>query len=190
MKKDGRPQIYSDEYLLKQLQDYKKAHPGQKIRLIDLERATNIPTHIWKYRMKEYIQELNLQEQANKIPDGRGIVLPSAHDMCLKCGDNAQMIEDTFEMLLNLINTLQSYKEAASTINEIKNEYEKKIAQLELENKEKDNTIQSMNDIINHYILSSASEKKRLEHDIKENLLVLDVDHMEQFNRIFQDLLK
>lgn len=28
--KDGRPQIYSDEYLLKQLQDYKKAHPGQK----------------------------------------------------------------------------------------------------------------------------------------------------------------
>lgn len=49
--------------------------------------------------MKEYIQELNLQEQANKIPEGKGIMLPSAHDMCLKCGDNAQMIEDTFEML-------------------------------------------------------------------------------------------
>ena len=190
MKKDGRPQIYSDEYLLKQLQDYKKAHPGQKIRLIDLERATNIPTHICKYRMKEYIQELNLQEQANKIPEGKGIMLPSAHDMCLKCGDNAQMIEDTFEMLLNLINTLQSYKEAASTINDIKNEYEKKIAQLEAENKEKENTIQSMNDIINNYILISASEKKRLEQDIKDNLLVLDVDHMEQFNRMFQDLLK
>ena len=100
------------------------------------------------------------------------------------------MIEDTFEMLLNLINTLQSYKEAASTINDIKNEYEKKIAQLEAENKEKENTIQSMNDIINNYILISASEKKRLEQDIKDNLLVLDVDHMEQFNRMFQDLLK
>lgn len=90
----------------------------------------------------------------------------------------------------NLINTLQSYKEAASTINDIKNEYEKKIAQLEAENKEKENTIQSMNDIINNYILISASEKKRLEQDIKDNLLVLDVDHMEQFNRMFQDLLK
>ena len=47
-----------------------------------------------------------------------------------------------------------------------------------------------MNDIINNYILISASEKKRLEQDIKDNLLVLDVDHMEQFNRMFQDLLK
>ena len=47
-----------------------------------------------------------------------------------------------------------------------------------------------MNDIINNYILISASEKKRLDQDIKDNLLVLDVDHMEQFNRMFQDLLK
>ncbi len=54
MRSEGRPNLYTDEQLLNVLKDYQKNHPNQKIKYVQLEKATGIKVHIWKYQMRDW----------------------------------------------------------------------------------------------------------------------------------------
>lgn len=59
MRSEGRPNLYTDEQLLNVLKDYQKSHPNQKIKYVQLEKATGIKVHIWKYQMRDTIEAIN-----------------------------------------------------------------------------------------------------------------------------------
>lgn len=190
MKTDGRPPKYTDEELLLELKKFRVAHPNQKIRIVDLERETDIPAHIWKYRLKNYIKDLNDKTIDARVPKTESFDLPSAHNMTENCMGNPDLMEQNFDMLLDIISTLQSYKDAASIIADIKKEYEHRIEQLEIENKENEKRIEALNTIINKYILDSSSKTQRKQQRIKNNVIQLHRDNMEQLNDMYNDLLK
>lgn len=190
MKNDGRPVIYTNEELLLELKKFREKHPNQKIKMSDLDRETGIPAHIWKYRLRDYIREINQQTNEENIPKSNNFSLPSAHDMAINCMNNPDLMESNFEMLLDIINTLQSYKDAATTIQNIRNEYENKIHQLEVEKKELEKRIDNLNLITNKYILDSASLQKRKQQGIKNNVIQFNPNNMEQFVNMFNELLK
>lgn len=190
MKNDGRPQKYTDEELLLELKKYREKHPNTKIKLVDLERETGIPVHIWKYRLNAYIKEINNNTTEEMTPKTEGFCLPSAHDMLINCMDNPDLIEQNFEMLLDIIHTLQCYKDASATIENIKTNYENKIQQLECEKKDLMNQNTKLNDTMNRYILDSASLNKRKQLGIKDNIIKFNPDNMQQFQDMFNELLE
>lgn len=190
MKNDGRPQKYSDEELLIKLKEYRVSHTNSKIRLSDLERETEIPTHIWKYRMKDYIDEINKKTLEEKIPENSDLDLPSASEMVENCEGNLKLLEDNIAMLLDIIFTLYSYKNVAKTISDIKTEYENEISRLQTDLNEKEKQITALNRVLNMYIIDSASKKKREEKSIKGNVIQFDSYNLEHFNKMFHELTK
>lgn len=190
MKTDGRPPKYTDEELLLELKKFRAKHPNQKIRIADLARETDIPNHIWKYRLKDYIKNLNENTVEVKIQKTESFDLPSAQDMVENCMGNPDLMEQNLDMLLDIISTLQSYKDVASTISDIKKEYESKIEQLEIKNNSNEKEILTLNRIVNKYILDSSSKTQRKQQGIKNNVIQFHRDNMEQLNDMYNDLLK
>ena len=81
MSSKGRPQQYTDEYLLEQLNKYVEDNPNVIVKYPALERATGIPQHIWKYRMRPYVDKYNHNHKQGDIPSLDITKLPSADDM-------------------------------------------------------------------------------------------------------------
>ncbi len=50
--------------------------------------------------------------------------------------------------------------------------------------------LDNQQDVINRYILSSASKQKREKEGIKENIIQLDADSLKRYDEMFEALMK
>ena len=91
MRTDGRPALYTNEQLLNALKDYQKNHPNQKIKYTQLEKATGIKVHIWKYQMRDTIEAINKKIAGANIPARTGYNLPSVEDMLINIENEPAM---------------------------------------------------------------------------------------------------
>lgn len=84
---NGRPQIYTDEYLDEKLNEFIKKYPDKTIGYPELEKETGVPKHIWKYRKADIIRSYN-KNRNNKSPEPSGrVMFPSADDVMAKISE-------------------------------------------------------------------------------------------------------
>lgn len=190
MRTDGRPALYTNEQLLNVLKDYQKNHPNQKIKYAQLEKATGIKVHIWKYQMRDTIEAINKKIAGANIPARIGYNLPSVEDMLIDIENEPAMQKYYLQTLLDMVNNLYQYKEANKSIDILNADHKEEVDTLKMENEELKKLLDNQQDVINRYILSSASKQKREQEGIKENIIQLDAESLKRYDEMFEALMK
>ena len=135
--KGGRPVNYTKEQLLEMLLQYTKEHPDQTVKLFELEAATGVKRHIWLYNMKDEIDKVNREIQ--KVDVARtGISLPSVEQILTSCKGNEEKLAVQIQTLLEMVQDMSRYQDAAKTVKVMQRDYENKIVDLECIINEKD----------------------------------------------------
>jgi len=92
--------------LLNVLKDYQENHPNQKIKYSQLEKATGIKVHIWKYQMRDTIESINKRIAGANIPARIGYNLPSVEDMLINIKNEPSMQKYYLQTLSDMVNKL------------------------------------------------------------------------------------
>ena len=168
---NGRPRIYTDEYLDEKLNEFIIKYPDKTISYPDLEKETEVPRHIWKYRKADIIRSYN-ENRRVKCPEPSGkIVLPSADDVMIKYGDKPELLKAYIGRLLELVAKADSYKNEERTILELEQKYKSEIEELTIKNKQQEKTIKQLNKTLGQMMLDSQYPDRRKAEGIKENVL-------------------
>ena len=190
MRSEGRPNLYTDEQLLNVLKDYQKNHPNQKIKYVQLEKATCIKVHIWKYQMRDTIEAINKKIAGANIPARIGYNLPSVEDMLINIENEPAMLKYYLQTLLDMVNNLYQYKEANKSIDMLNEDHKEEVDVLKMEIDELKKLLDNQQDVLNRYILSSASKQKREQEGIKDNIIQLDAESLKRYDEMFESLMK
>lgn len=188
MRSDGRPSLYTKKELLDVLIGYQKNHPNEKITYSKLEKETGIRRHIWKYQMEDVINARNSKLLESNIPEQQEFELPSVAEIMKSCGNNPDELENYLIVLTGMVYDLYQYKDSKNTLDAVKNEYDEKIRALELQLGEQKKINANQQDVINKYILSSASQEKRNQQQIKSNIIEFSRDNLNRYDEMFKRL--
>lgn len=186
--KGGRPAGYTKERLLEILLQYTQEHPDQTIRLFELEAATGIKRHVWTYNMKDEIDKINKEVQ--KVDVARtGISLPSAEQIFTSCKGNEEKLAMQIQTLIEMVQDMSRYQDAAKTVKVMQKDYENKIDELNCIIKEKDKKIGELFTQINRLAIDSENPNIRKEKGIKSNIIEFTPQNMEEFKSRAEKLL-
>lgn len=178
---NGRPQIYTDEYLDEKLNEFIKKYTDRQISFPDLEKETGVPKHIWKYRKAEIIRNYN-KNRKMKCPEPSGrIVLPSADDILAKFGDKPELLKTYICRLLELVAKADKYKNAERTIQELEQKYQSQIEELTVKSKQQEKTIQQLNKALSEMMLDSQYPDRCKEKGIKGNILEFSPQNTQKY---------
>lgn len=183
---NGRPQIYSDEYLDGQLNEFIKKYPDRQISYPDLEKETGVPKHIWKYRKAEIIRSYNRNRKIKHLESPGRLMLPSADDVMAKYGDRPELLKTYIGRLLELVSKADSYQNEERTIQELEQKYQSQIEELTVRNRQQEKTIRQLNKTLGQMMLDSQYPDRRKEEGIRENVIAFSRDGLEKY----QELLK
>ncbi len=186
--KGGRPASYTHEQLLEILLRYTKEHPDQTVKLFELEAATGIKRHVWSYNMKEEIDKINKEIQ--KVDVARaGISLPSAEQILISCKGNEEKLAAQIQTLIEMVQDMSRYQDAAKTVKVMQRDYENKLEELECIIKEKDKKIEELFVQINRLTIDSENPNTRKEKGIRSNIIEFTPQNMEEFKSRAEKLL-
>lgn len=186
---NGRPQIYTDEYLDEKLNEYIKKFPDKLISYPDLEKETDVPRHIWKYRKAEIIRSYN-KNRILKSPESSGrVMLPSADDIMVRYGDKPELLKSYIGRLLELVAKADSYKNEEQTIQELEQKYQSQIEELTAKNKLQEKIIEQMNKTLSGMMLDSQYPDRRKELGIKENVLEFSANNEKKYRELLEKFL-
>lgn len=186
--KGGRPVNYTKEQLLEMLLQYTKEHPDQTVKLFELEAATGVKRHIWLYNMKDEIDKVNREIQ--KVDVARtGISLPSVEQILTSCKGNEEKLAVQIQTLLEMVQDMSRYQDAAKTVKVMQRDYENKLEELECIIKEKDKKIEELFTHINRLTIDSENPNKRKERGIKSNIVEFTPQNIEAFKDRVEKLL-
>jgi len=178
---NGRPQIYTDEYLDEKLNEFIEKYPDRQIGYPDLEKETGVPKHIWKYRKAEIVRSYNKNRKL-KCPEPSGrIVLPSADDVMAKYGDKPELLKTYIGRILELLAKADSYKNEERTIQELEQKYQSQIEELTVKNRQQEKTIKQLNKTLGQMMLDSQYPDKRKAQGIKENVLEFSPENRKKY---------
>lgn len=186
--KGGRPVSYTKEQLLEMLLQYTKEHPDQTVKLFELEAATGVKRHIWLYNMKAEIDKVNREIQ--KVDVARtGISLPSVEQILTSCKGNEEKLAVQIQTLLEMVQDMSRYQDAAKTVKVMQKDYENRLEELECIIKEKDKKIEELFAEINRLTIDSENPNKRKEKGIKSNIIEFTPQNIEAFKERAEKLL-
>lgn len=186
--KGGRPAGYTKEQLLEILLQYTKEYPDQTIRLFELEAATGIKRYVWTYNMKDEIDKINREIQ--KVETARiGISLPSAEQILTSCKGNEEKLAAQIQTLIEMVQDMSRYQDAAKTVKVMQKDYENKIDELNCIIKEKDKKIEELFTQINRLAIDSENPNIRKEKGIKGNIIEFTPQNMKEFKNRAEKLL-
>lgn len=186
--KGGRPANYTHEQLLEILLRYTKEHPNQTVKLFELEAATGVKRHVWSYNMKDEIDKINKEIQ--KVDVARaGISLPSAEQIVTSCKGNEEKLTAQIQTLIEMVQDMSRYQDAAKTVKVMQRDYENKLEELECIIKEKDKKIEELFTQINRLTIDSENVNTRKEKGIKSNIIEFTPNNMEEFKNRAEKLL-
>lgn len=186
--KGGRPAGYTKEQLLEILLQYTKEHPDQAVRLFELEAATGVKRHVWNYNMKDEIDRINREIQ--KVETARtGISLPSAEQILTSCKGNEEKLAMQIQTLIEMVQDMSRYQDAAKTVKVMQKDYENKLEELNCIIKEKDKKIEELFTQINRLAIDSENPNIRKEKGIKSNIIEFTPQNMNEFKSRAEKLL-
>ena len=178
---NGRPQIYTDEYLDEKLNEFIKKYPDRTISYPELERETGVPKHIWKYRKADIIRSNN-KNRNNKAPESSGrVMIPSVDDVMATYGDTQELLKAYIGRLLELLAKADNYKNEERTILELEQKYQSKIEELTTKNKQQEKTIKQLNRTLSQMMLDSQYPDRRKAEGIKENVLEFSSENRKKY---------
>ena len=90
--KGGRPPKYSLETLKQELYKYAEMHPEGRITPGKLAKATGIPLHVWRDRMKASIERLNKEAIAITVLNDTSFELPNCIADLLSANGNEKKL--------------------------------------------------------------------------------------------------
>lgn len=184
----GRPAGYTKEQLLEILLQYTKEHPDQAVRLFELEAATGVKRHVWNYNMKDEIDRINREIQ--KVETARtGISLPSAEQILTSCKGNEEKLAMQIQTLIEMVQDMSRYQDAAKTVKVMQKDYENKLEELNCIIKEKDKKIEELFTQINRLAIDSENPNIRKEKGIKSNIIEFTPQNMNEFKSRAEKLL-
>ena len=170
------------------LLQYTKEHPDQTVKLFELEAATGVKRHIWLYNMKDEINKVNREIQ--KVDVARtGISLPSAEQILTSCKGNEEKLAVQIQTLIEMVQDMSRYQDAAKTVKVIQRDYENRLEELQCIIKEKDKKIEELFAEINRLTIDSENPNKRKERGIKSNIIEFTPQNMEEFKSRAEKLL-
>lgn len=170
------------------LLQYTKEHPDQTVKLFELEAATGVKRHIWLYNMKDEIDKVNREIQ--KVDVARtGISLPSVEQILTSCKGNEEKLAVQIQTLLEMVQDMSRYQNAAKTVKVMQRDYENKLEELECIIKEKDKKIEELFTQINRLTIDSENPHTRKEKGIKSNIIEFTPQNMEEFKNRAERLL-
>ena len=178
---NGRPQIYTDEYLDEKLNEFIEKYPDRAISYPELEKETGVSKHIWKYRKADIVRSYN-KNRINSAaePSGR-IALPSADDVMARYGNRPELLKTYIGRLLELLAKADSYKNEERTIQELEQKYQSQIEELSVKNKQQEKTIQQLNKTLGRMMLDSQYPDRRKAEGIKENVLEFSPENRKKY---------
>lgn len=178
---NGRPQIYTDEYLDEKLNEFIEKYPDRTISYPELEKETEVPKHIWKYRKADIIRSYN-KNRTNRAaePSGR-IAFPSADDVMARYGNRPELLKTYIGRLLELLAKADSYKNEERTIQELEHKYQSQLEELSVKNKQQEKTIQQLNKTLGRMMLDSQYPDRRKAEGIKENALEFSPENRNKY---------
>lgn len=186
--KGGRPANYTHEQLLEILLRYTKEHPDQTVKLFELEAATGVKRHVWSYNMKDEIDKINKEIQRVDIARA-GISLPSAEQIVTSCKGNEEKLAAQIQTLIEMVQDMSRYQDAAKTVKVMQRDYENKLEELECIIKEKDKKIEELFTQINRLTIDSENANTRKEKGIKSNIIEFTPNNIEEFKNRAEKLL-
>lgn len=183
---NGRPPIYTDEYLDEKLNDFIKKYPDRTISYPELEKETGVPKHIWKYRKAGIISSYN-KNRNNKAPEPSGrFMLPSADDVMAKYGDKPELLKTYIGKLLELLAKADSYQDEERTIQELEQKYKLQIEELTVKNKQQEKTIKQLNKTLSQMMLDSQYPDRRKAEGIRENVLEFSHENSVRYRELLE----
>ena len=186
--KGGRPADHTREDLLNMLLKYTEKHPNQTVRLFELEAETGVKRHIWTYNLKNEIDKINKDIQKVKEVHS-GIDLPSVEQILLSCKGDEKKLAIQIQTIIDLVQDMSKYQDAAKSVKIIKNDYENKINELECIIKERDKKIDELYTQINKLVIDSENPNRCREQGIKSNVIEFNSENREKFKERAKKLL-
>ena len=181
---NGRPPMYTDEYLDIQLNEFIKKNPDRSISYPELEKETGVPKHIWKYRKAEIVSSYNKNRNNKALePSGR-FMLPTADDVMAKYGDKPELLKTYIGKLLELLAKADSYQDEERTIQDMEQKYKSQIEELTVKNKQQEKTIRQLNKTLSCMILDSQYPDRRKAEGIKENILEFSSENSVRYREL------
>lgn len=182
--KVGRKRKYSDEFLVKQLYTYFEENPFEKITETKLAKATNIPRHIWRDRikLKELINSLN---NTAVFPSQieRNFIIPSADEIVGKHYNNRKKLIENIQMVLDLVSDMYTDALKGAEFKELEKNYQRQITELNEVIAQKERIIDSLNREIDSLYLDSENPIKRKEKGLKTNLIEINPENIKKLSK-------
>lgn len=186
---NGRPQIYTDEYLDEKLNEYIKKHHDKTISYPELEKETGVPKHIWKYRKADIIRSYNKNRKMNCFEASGRVMIPSANDVMAKYGNKPELLKTYIGRLLEIVSKVDSYKNEEGTIQELEQKYQSEIQELTVKNKQQEKIIRQLNKTLSQMMLDSQYPDRRKTEGIKENVLEFSSENSKKYRNLLDDFL-
>lgn len=186
--KGGRPARYEKNELLDILNKYVQEHPNRTIKLFELEAATGIKRYVWTYNAKDEIDKINREIQKVSVVHS-GIDLPSVEQILTSCKGDEKKLAIQIQTLIDLVQDMSKYQDAAKAIKVMKTDYENKIDELECSIKEKDKKIDELYTQINKLVINSENLNRCREQGIKSNVIEFNNENREKFKERAKKLL-
>ena len=138
--------------------------------------------------MKEEIDRINREIQ--KVETARtGISLPSAEQILTSCRGNEEKLAVQIQTLIEMVQDMSRYQDAAKTVKVMQKDYENKLDELNCIIKEKDKKIEELFTQINRLAIDSENPNIRKEKGIKSNIIEFTPQNMNEFKSRAEKLL-
>ena len=138
--------------------------------------------------MKEEIDRINREIQ--KVETARtGISLPSAEQILTSCKGNEEKLAVQIQTLIEMVQDMSRYQDAAKTVKVMQKDYENKLDKLNCIIKEKDKKIEELFTQINRLAIDSENPNIRKEKGIKSNIIEFTPQNMNEFKSRAEKLL-
>ena len=185
----GRPEKYSDQDLLDAINKYILDNSKMKIGYVDLEKATEIPAHVWKRRMRKFVDEYNekIQIQPPKISLDN-MVFPSVDDVILKCQHNPNEARMALEMILEQAEQNLNSHSYETKIIELEESHKKEIHEYEVRIKEYQKEIENLEREMSLLFIHSQYGDKRKQQGIVCNILDFTKESEKRYDEILKNL--
>lgn len=175
----GRPKKYTDEFLIKRIEEYKEANPMEHdITISKISKATGIPYYIFRDNkpINVLIKSLNSTKTLTDSKKVQEVILPSAEDFVDEHYGNKKRLTQNVQALLDLVIQYQDTAYKVKNFFQFEAEHKAEVQELKLEIERLKKENESLNHEIDLLYINSESATKRREQGIVKNLISIDRD--------------
>lgn len=185
----ARTEKYTDNDLLQAINEYIIKNPNKPLSYAALGRETDIPEHVYKRRMKDFVEEYNegLELKAPKV-NANNIIFPSVDDVILMCKNNPKNSRVLIETLLSQAEENMQRASYKKQMEEMEKTHKLEVHKYEMQIKELTQEVKNLEHMLSLIMINSAYPDKRKEQGIKSNIIEFSRENEKKYNDMLKNL--